>query len=241
MTGRGAGKTFPEAKAEWERRAREALGGPVRFAVARAPLSRSALTTGERRRLAEIRHPGRRRDWLRGRRALKELLRSLGLPEDTSRIDFPHPRLSLAHSAGWAVAAGWDGKAEPAGLGVDFEGHRPLRAGASRFFLNREERGARGGKGLLRLWTVKEALFKSDPGNADPAPGRSSLRRYVLERPFSASSGGARRADAPAPLRFRYFSLELREGFLAMALCRAGRTTDRTYRRRAASRAQASA
>ena len=57
-----------------------------------------------------------------------------------------------------AVAARCDGDQD--GLGVDFEGWRPMDPRIARFYLHPDERGD-----LLRLWTVKEAVFKATPGN----------------------------------------------------------------------------
>ena len=195
-----------------------ALGRDVILITCFHPISPESLTPGERERYAAFSHPRRREDWLRGRGALKSLLRKLALSDDTSRLSFPHPRVSLSHAAGVALAAGLGG--EPAdGIGVDFEGPRPMRPGTERFYLAAEEREALWSAGepppdrLLRLWTIKEALFKADLGNRG-----ASLAEYRLENPESAC-GRAMRVSPEAPPRlFRYRSAEFCGGHLSVAL-----------------------
>lgn len=229
---------------ELERRAGEALGRTLVLTAAQDPVEPSLLTPGERARLDSFPLARRREEWLRGRAALKALLGTLGLPEDTSLLSFPHPRISLTHSRGLAFAAGLpsadDGAdaplppgaagavsaasgrpsipGEPAGIGLDYEARRaPLQSGAIRFFLSEPERAQLGENpgqdDLLRLWTVKEALFKANPGNRD-GDGRY-LTRYVLEGAADALAGTAR---APGGLALRYVSLAAGDGFLSLAV-----------------------
>jgi acyl carrier protein len=118
------------------------------------------------------------------RHALRVLLGLLGLPRDTAACRFPHPRLSLAHGGDGAIAAGtvrhW-----AAGLGVDYEADRPVDPRAARFFLTDAEQAwlarlPRPGRaaGQLRLWTVKEAVFKADLANRD---GDAMLHHYSTQ------------------------------------------------------------
>ena len=183
-----------------------ALGHPTRIRVTATPLTLERLFPGER--AAWRRLPGGRRatDWLLGRAALRLVMDGA----DTSAVAFPHPRLSLTHAAGVAVAAACD--AGPAGLGVDFEGHRPTDPGAARFFLQGPERATAGeDEDLLRLWTVKEALFKATPDNAG-----GLLLDYRLSHP-AAAVGTAVDARGHA---FRYVSGYLAgRGPLAVAVC----------------------
>lgn len=233
---------------ELAHRAREALGLEIAFAVACDPVPVDDLSAGERARLESLRNPGRREEWLRGRAALKRLLRRLGDSDDTSLLSFPHARISLTHSAGLAIAAGLSGEgpgavdspltgADPGaaalpgagvrGLGLDFEARRPMRPGTERFFLADRERerleedGACGTWDLLRLWTVKEALFKSDPGNRDTDGGGRHLWSYVLGGSMLAKAGSARcsaRVGGSPGLAFHYFTMEPEEGFLSLAM-----------------------
>lgn len=203
---------------ELSARASEALGASIVFAVSRNPAPEDTLAEGERARYATFSLPRRREEWLRGRSALKYLLRGLGEPVDTSLLAFPHPRFTLTHSAGIAVAAAFQSvPGNDMGIGVDFEGHRPVKAGTVRFFLSESERSRPEAAtltetDLLRLWTVKEALFKADPGNR--FEGRY-LGSNQVDGPLSASSGSARAAGGRA---FRYLSFALDEGYLTIAV-----------------------
>lgn len=201
-------------------KARAALGVDVAFAVAREPLPREALSPAERARVDVFGLPGRREDWLRGRAALKRLLALLGLPADTSLLAFPHARLSLTHSAGVAVAVALPGSPAAAGIGVDYEARRAMKAGTERFFLAAAERARAGALregDLLRLWTVKEALFKADPLNR--SAGGRYLSGYVVEGPLEAPAG---RATGPGeePLAFGFASWDAGGGFLSVAVSR---------------------
>ena len=164
----------------------------VRAAV--RPLPLRALSTGER----EIYHglpaaPVRRREWLRGRAALRQVLAALGAADDTAHVEFPNPHVSLAHTGGVALAVGCG---PGAGLGIDVERPRPLRPATARFFLDPAElewvsglAGEQRGRELLRLWTVKEAVYKADPDN-----GHRDLYHYALVAP-GARTGLARAGD----------------------------------------------
>ena len=164
------------------------------LAVATSPVAVAHLTAGELARL-----PGglRRHDWLLGRAALKALL---GIA-DTSSVAFPNRTVSLTHSAGVAVAAGCDGP--QAGLGVDLEGWQKIDARTARFYLHAHEQGD-----LLRLWTVKEALFKATPDNATAV-----FLDYEVDDPH-AVAGGARDRHGRT---FEYESRRRPEGWLTLA------------------------
>jgi hypothetical protein len=167
----------------------------VSLAVATAPAT--VLTAGE---LAAAPDGPRRHDWLLGRAALKA--HGIG---DTSTVAFPNRCLSLTHSAGVAVAARCDG--DQAGVGVDLEGWRTIDPRTARFFLKPNEQGD-----LLRLWTVKEALFKATPANAGAV-----LVDYEVDDPL-AMEGTARDRHGRA---FEYLSRRRPEGWLTIAVCHA--------------------
>jgi 4'-phosphopantetheinyl transferase EntD len=196
----------------------EALGEPVRIAVAWEPLGAEALTPAEQAQVDSFGNPQRRGDWSRARAALKALLRAGGEDEDTARFRFPHPRFSLSHSREMAVAAGRDPE-HAAGIGVDLERDRLVRPGAERFYLDARERAwletladdeARAGA-RLRLWTVKEALYKAHLGNAGTV-----LADYRMADPGATSGRGGVRAETGWPLR--YATVPLPDGFLTVAL-----------------------
>ncbi len=157
------------------------------------PAPAGPLTVLERAQLSALAGSERRRQWLTSRHALRVLLGLLGLPRDTATCGFPHRRLSLTHTARGAVAAGSIGP-QSAGFGVDLETDRRIDPRTARFFLDDAElqwlasvpRADRAAE-HLRLWTVKEAVFKADLTNRDAV-----LRDYTSE-PLGAQAGWARR------------------------------------------------
>jgi acyl carrier protein/4'-phosphopantetheinyl transferase EntD len=205
----------------------------VLLAASGLPLDPAALTPGEAAQYTALSGEGRRRSWLTARRALKRALAARGLPTDTSAYGLPSPAVSLSHSAELAIAAvavggpaGGNVRApglirftRVVGIGVDVELDRSssdLRTAP--FFLTADELAWLEGHPapgrtpeLLRLWTVKEALFKADPGN-----GRTVLRDYAVTTP-GARGGPAARVGGGGP-RFRYVSIALRRGALSVAL-----------------------
>lgn len=189
--------------------ARTHLRVPVRLAAATRPVPLRLLTAGEREQLDKLSGGERRRHWLLGRAALKALC---GPESDSSALAFPHPRLSLTHAGGMAVALHVGG-GPVAGAGVDFEPwRRRVVPAVARFFLSPAEEAAAGGTSgaLLRLWTVKEALFKATPDNADAV--------FVEYRLADASApvGTARRSGGEV---FRYASVSTAIGVLTVAVC----------------------
>jgi 4'-phosphopantetheinyl transferase EntD len=201
------------------------LGVPVRLTAATRPLDPAQLTDAEACRWRSLPAGPRRTEWLLGRRALHLLLEVLGREGDSSGLSFPHPGLSLTHAGGIAVAAGVDTAAAGAGvavcgLGVDYEPRRSsVDSRLARLFLDTTEQawvdrfGARGrGDEIMRLWTVKEALFKATPDNRDV-----TVAAYAVEDP--AATHGAARGPCPSASELGYASVDLPTGFLAVALC----------------------
>lgn len=193
---------------------------PLRVAVARAGLDPSELTAAERTRYASLPTELRRRTWLLGRAALKPLLTTIGMDADTAALRFPHPRLTLSHSAGVAIALG-SSSADVAGLGVDLELRRPPRRESARFFLAPAEldwlaSDPHNASRLLRLWTIKEALYKACDDNSS-----TSFRDFVLAD-VEADSGIAKLTDAERRREFEYTSRQVETGYLAAALARSG-------------------
>lgn len=188
------------------------LGVRVTLAFASAPATE--LSLDERRERGRLEGLPRLDGWLRGRAALKELCERFGLERDTSRLCFPHPRLSLTHGGAWAVAAGLASEADlerVAGVGVDLELDRPLSHEHARFFLTeRERRLVTDAAERLRLWTVKEALFKADPDNHGTVVGSYESTEPGGHEGVAFSKGGR---------IFDYASHRVLGGWLTVAVC----------------------
>ena len=116
-----------------------------------------------------------------GRSALKNLLSTLDLDSDTSKLKFPNNKFSLSHCSNLAVAAGLTSEQQSiVGVGIDIEFNRSVSDNHAKFFLSYEERKMiQSDNDRLRLWTIKEALFKSDPNNNETV-----LRDYKIENPI---------------------------------------------------------
>ncbi|MBA2437030.1 MAG: 4-phosphopantetheinyl transferase family protein [Acidimicrobiia bacterium] len=186
------------------------LGVTLRVRRAATPMTEGQLTGGERRQWHALATGPRKSDWLLGRTALKALLSEAA---DTSTLSFPHPRLSLTHAGGVAVAvaAGLGIGGDPvvvAGTGVDHEPWRTVDARMARFFLHAREQST--SLGLLRAWTVKEALYKAVPANLG-----LTLLDIALDDP-DAPNGGA---SGPRGERLRYTVIDTAAGPLAAAVC----------------------
>jgi hypothetical protein len=152
------------------------------------PLRLDELTEGESAIHAALPGNHARRRWRLGRRALRDALTVVGSDADTSKIRFPHRRVSLTYAgdetAAVAAVTEWP---DLCGIGIDQEPLATWRPSPStaRFFLTRAEvRWMQRAPErdlpdqLLRLWTVKEALFKADQGNAE-----ARLVDYQLDDP----------------------------------------------------------
>ncbi len=153
-----------------ENRASDTLRLPIRIGVCDSDEDAADLNAAENAQLARFETDARRRDWRRGRLALKSVLRSLDRSDDTSDIRLPMPQLSLTHGAGTAIAIGTP---QPgARIGVDVEAPRAVNMRMAQWFLNEEEldwlsrcEPSDRSNALIRLWTIKEAVFKCHPAN----------------------------------------------------------------------------
>ncbi len=202
----------------WESEFERALEVRVVLAVAEKPVSRMSLTKTELETLHALRAPSRQRSWLLGRNALKKLLSSFGMGEETSLLSFPHPHFSLTHVGDRAIAVG-SRDHRLAGIGIDLEMDRLPPMKSARFFLSREEQKwlskVKNGSQpmeLLRLWTIKEAAYKANPCNQ----GTRLSQYIVMESPGRAS--GTILFPQSSGLLARYHSLKVRKGFLSLAL-----------------------
>jgi phosphopantetheinyl transferase len=193
------------------------LGIGLKVVVSVEAVALDRLTPREQAQLDELAISPRRLSWLKGRSALKSLLKELGEDGETGAICFPSASVSLTHSGDFAVALG-TASTELRGIGVDLEVHRPVRGDTARFFLGEPEQAwvmsldeSRRTKTLLRLWTIKEALFKSDPRNLE-----RWLADYRIEAP--AADAGRAFVRGSQAYEFRYSCLEVDEGFLSVAV-----------------------
>lgn len=197
-----------------ERQVARRLGVPIHASWTATPLSARDLTLEERQSHRE-RPTFTRRSYLLGCRVLKDVLLQIEGHEDTAHLRFPHPHLSLTHSGPLALAIGTEARAVR-GLGVDLEQRRTIRPDVDRLFLREAEQRwlattdpSERAFELLRLWTIKEAVFKADPNNH----GRQ-LYDYVLDDP-SSTCGGARLAAGG--WKCIYLNTWLPEGVVSVA------------------------
>jgi len=185
------------------------------IAVCETPCSETELSDCEKERFLNLGSAARKLSWLRGRAALKQLLQYYGEKKDTSRVVFPNPNYSLTHSGRYAIAAGC--KNPNQGIGIDYEVDRYPRNEAMRFFLTSDEMDSINNLSesskknhLLRLWTVKEALFKSNLENSN-----TWYTEYVLKNPLDIVG------EAFWPVsdkQFRYASVKTEKGYISMAI-----------------------
>ncbi len=199
---------------EIEARAATTLLTPIHVVAQYTDDDGPALNAVEEVQLASFEFENRRRDWRRGRVALKSLLNSLGRSDDTSRLSFPDAQLSLTHGDGTAYAVGTF--AANGGIGVDFETVRPVRDRVVGWFLNEPEIDwlaqsipADRDRDVIRLWTIKEAVFKCHPDNAGLV-----LSDFTIADP-AAEVCEVRAADGR---RFQTMSCHMGDGILSIAV-----------------------
>lgn len=154
-----------------QRDASAVLEIPLLLAYANGTMPLAELSTAEQACLAQFKFENRRRDWLCGRNALKKLLRMLDRPDDTKSIRFPDRQLSISHGDGESFAVGTC--AETQGMGIDYEPLRAINERVANWFLDDREIDWLSKQSvsdctrhIIRLWTIKEAAFKSHPLNS---------------------------------------------------------------------------
>ena len=215
---------MPLDPVEWENRLSEQIGVACVVAAVDSPGPLSSLSSEERQRVESFGSPPRADSYRRGRCALRALLTRLGENPENS-FAFPHPRFSITHSGAVAIAFGIGANQPRSGAGIDYEVSARVSGKAERFFLRSEERrwlrrvgspAAR--KQRLRLWTVKEALFKADLENAD-----TFLLDYATSDPSAASGWAESSATRLGRRAWRYASLEIGEGVLTAGVRVEGR------------------
>lgn len=231
-----------QTEAELEHAFSSALNCRIALCICGKEIEESALTDEEKNSFTAMKHERRRSSWLKGRAALKSISLRTGWQKmisgnpapkpvldhqvfskeqlqsvDTAQIKMPHARVSLTHSDRIAIAALTLDSSR--GIGVDLEGGRPVQLASARFFLSEDEQCwlndlmvIHQPEALLRLWTVKEALFKADLNNEG-----KTLSQYVLVNPES-ENGMAMTAEWPEPRYFKYCSIKVDEYWLTVAL-----------------------
>ena len=187
------------------------LSGPVYLASARTPLAEHLLNSADRQRLASFTTTDRKNQWLRGRNALSAVAEKLDIETQLSALNPPCPGISLTHSDRISIAAGI-GTAQ--GIGIDFESWRQIEPAMLRCFLTeteREQLTVPSNFTRLRLWTVKEALFKASAAN-----------QGLLLTDFEIGEVGVMTGRARNCTRgnsaLRYTSFMLRQGLLSIAI-----------------------
>ena len=165
----------------------EPLGLNLYFNIANGKASAAALSLAERQHYEALENTPRAKSWLLGRAALQSLRSEVDVCADFDGLTFPNARFSLTHSADVALAV-----AEPSGclegIGVDLEVDTRIQPAAARFFLTEREQewlrsqaSERWPHHLLRLWCIKEAVFKANPENTG-----KTLGDHELENPAGA-------------------------------------------------------
>lgn len=208
------------------------LGSSIKLCICNCGLEESQLAPAEKLRLSEIKNLQAKKNWLMGRAALKQvLLKAFDLDKtelqniETTELRMPHARLSLSHCNEFAVAlAAPEGSL---GAGVDIEGKRKISPRSARFFLAPaesaqidlaclEDPSARAAEYeqdlLMRLWTVKEAVFKADMQNEN----KTLVDYEILD--LSAVSTRALRSDSEPPTCFKVASSRFGAYWLSVAL-----------------------
>lgn len=191
-----------------ETEASRALQIPISLVSARKPLLSSTLDLADEQRLIEFSTPQRKQQWLRGKHAILKLAQKLDLNIPLSRLHPPCTGISLTHNGKWSIAAGIDNGQS---IGVDFESWHQIDDAMLRWYLTPDEQRQMKTASQftrLRLWTIKEALYKANHSSREFA-----LTDFELEQ-VSALTGKACGPDK----RFRYTSLILRQGLLSLAI-----------------------
>lgn len=156
--------------------------------------------------------------------ALKALLRRRSAKRnDCGQLKLPHSNLSITHSGnrtlGVDIRTNQD-DCDLVGTGIDYEVARKVNPRTARFFLqpselnwlektNKSHRNFH----LLRLWTIKEALFKSDITNKVCS---RFLGQYETDNPQELS--GTAHHPALPDIRFFYATTDLDDGLVSLAV-----------------------
>ncbi|QBY02950.1 4'-phosphopantetheinyl transferase superfamily protein [Thalassotalea sp. HSM 43] len=182
------------------------------------PVLVSDLYPGEIAQLQQKSTAAARHQWCVSRRALKQVMTKMsGIHNpDTSSLVFPNSIFSLSHSSKMSVACcALDAK----GVGIDFEPWHSVSQNSWRWFLTANEVKQmqslcipKQWRQSIRLWSIKEALYK-----ATPSRYQTAFIDYLL-RPACNHTGVAIHKKWQT-LQFQYRHYDLQDGALALAVC----------------------
>lgn len=194
-----------------------ALNVPLLVAFADSSGTLNDLKQAELDKAERFRFANRRRDWLAGRKALKILLKGLNRPTDTMAVSFPDRHLSLTHSDGAAYAVGTPASVQ--GIGVDYEPQRPVNVRVANWFLTAREFDWLQQQcphdvecHLIRLWTIKEAAFKSHAHNTG-----MSLKDFIVTKPAEKETNFVVAMDGT---NIQVACRTIGNGYLSVAICK---------------------
>ncbi len=194
------------------------FGLPARFAWTSTPLSLDDLLPQEQLALKEAKNRGRfHASWFLGRAVARKLFSYLEIPIEATTLMMSQNKISLSHTKNNAYAIGISEYTNGTfGIGLDVELSRTMQRDWGRFFLTPSEQQwlsnipeSSLSNTMIRLWTLKEALFKADLNNR-----QFDLPDYQLKDP-SQWTGDA--FNIHNKLAFRYYSLKLDSIWLAIA------------------------
>ncbi len=138
--------------------------------------------------------------------------------KDASMLTMPHAHYSLSHCLNTVVAVA-NRLTDAMGIGVDLEYGRSVNPMSAKFFLTKKEQvittedDSTSGH-LLRIWTVKEAVFKADLENHS----NFWFFDYETQDPQAWTGIATKLNNHNRQKKFRYTSIPYRDGFLTVAL-----------------------
>jgi len=168
-----------------EQQAREKLDCSMVITQVSSEDRPARLTGQEQSHYSNLKYEHRKRDWLLGRSALKQVLSAFGRSCNTLELVYRHPQFSLTHADQLAFSAGSSSGA--LGIGIDFEPRKKVNPEVGSWFLKENELDwlrsqNRFDDQLVRLWTIKEAAFKSLPNNSS-----MMLKDFTVSNPENDS------------------------------------------------------
>jgi hypothetical protein len=155
------------------------------------------LTHDQKKKFTKITNPLRKREWSESRRCEWEL-------KDYSVKSFSHSGVGDE-----ATVFAWGAHSAVRGVGIDAElAAREITEAVALKFISDEERKL--GLTPLQIWTIKEAVFKSNPDNE-----KTTVSQYVISS-FD-SKKGAGEAAGPAKDFYSFSVRELERWVVSLA------------------------
>jgi hypothetical protein len=153
-----------------------------------SPAEINRLTPDQKKKFSKITNPTRKREWSESRRCEWEL-------KDYSVRSFSHSGQNEE-----ATVFAWGAHSAVRGIGIDAElVAREITEATAQKFVSDEERKL--GLTPLQIWTIKEAVFKSNPDNKD-----TLVSQYLISS-FDAAKGSG---EASGPKK-DFYSFSVRE------------------------------